>query len=341
MKKVILIAIIAISTVASTVFAADPPKAGQQPIADFQAACPATKLTLATGQAEGTYAKVMGDVTKVCPTTCNYATQGGLDNVIGLAHNDFDLGLVQVDTLESMGAREQHVKDLRSLLSLYPAALHILTVKSGAVIPNGNWLWDKNTTKTFATIGALKGQRIAVWSSAEVTARNVNAALSLGMDLVSVSTVAEGLDKLNKHNVVAFMGMGAAPLGWVDKEENRGKYTLVLMTQQDIDNVSKTFSRSGYTPVTFGTKFLDQQGVLTIGSVVELVSQDFQGSQSSLVQAYRSCIVNNFANIKETRGAQPVWKLTNANAIQQTRWTAYKDPDAARTTTSASPSAKK
>ena len=285
---------------------------------------------MVTGDRLGTYAKIGLDMLRLPEAGkffCVMETQGGYNNALHLAHNLAELGLVQVDALELVGKYDQHVAALRSLVSLYPAAMHIVTTTTsfvnGYVASKGSgWGFTGGETRKLLSLNDLRGLPVAVWSSALVTAQNLNEATGAGMVLVTVTTAQEGLDKVRRGEVAAFIGMGGQPVGWVANLDRN--MHLMGLSEIEINAMMGKFPRSGYTRENLIYDNLGQVGVGSIASRVELVVQNFQGRRGENLIALRTAIIEGIDDIREQRGAQTAWKLVTQPDL--TLWARYEGP---------------
>lgn len=285
--------------------------------------CQNRPYIFASGTKSGTYSKVVRDIAKFkeCGKFfCELPTQGGYNNSLHLAHNDVELGLVQVDGLAMVGAYDQHVQDLRSLASLYPAGAHVIALAGGFTYKKDGDL--RSTTIVPKSLSDIKGMPVAVWSSALVTARNLDEVNGLGLRLVTVTTTDEGIAMVRDGRVAAFISMGGRPVEWVKKLDRTFK--LIPMSEQEISAMIGKYPKSGYSKDSLTYDNLGQVGVPTIASQVEIVVQNFQGSRGSGLEELRTCILENIHDIREGQGAHQSWKLVKNP--EKTVWPSYEGP---------------
>lgn len=285
--------------------------------------CANKPFVFVSGSDKGTYSKIVKDIAKIpaCAAFfCEAVTQGGYNNSLHLAHNYAEVGLVQVDGLDLVGSYDPHVYDLRSLVSLYPAAMHVVVSSSGYKIRK-EWNLTKDTVIPKG-LSDLKGTPVAVWSSAVVTAKNLSDVNNLQLKLVTVTTIPEGMALLDKGQVTAFIGMGGRPVEWVSSLSRA--YRLLPVTDQEVSAMIGKFPKSGYTKDSLIYDNLGQVGVTTVASQVEIVVQDFKGSRGTQLIGLRECVLDNIDDMRESKGAHQSWKLVKTP--EKTLWTAYTGP---------------
>lgn len=285
--------------------------------------CASKPFVFVSGSDKGTYSKIVKDIAKIpaCAAFfCEAVTQGGYNNSLHLAHNYAEVGLVQVDGLDLVGSYDPHVYDLRSLVSLYPAAMHVVISSAGYKVRK-EWNLTKDTVIPKG-LSDLKGTPVAVWSSAVVTAKNLSDVNNLQLKLVTVTTVADGIRMLDKGEVTAFIGMGGRPVEWVSSLSRA--YRLLPLTEQEVSAMIGKFPKSGYSKDSLIYDNLGQVGVTTVASQVEVVVQDFKGSRGTQLIGLRECILDNIDDMRESKGAHQSWKLVKTP--EKTLWTAYTGP---------------
>jgi TRAP-type uncharacterized transport system substrate-binding protein len=286
------------------------------------------KYIFLSGEATGTYAKIAEDMKKVDAVGkyfCIFQTQGGYNNAIHLAKNNADLGLVQVDGLDLVGKYDQHVSALKALVSLFPSAMHIVTMTKGVVVKKGQGWNGTDETKVVMTLSDFRDMPVAVWSSAVVTARNLNEANNLNMKLITVQTVPEGLNMLHGGQVVAFMGMGGRPVPWVEQLDR--SHRLIGLNTAEMSSMFDKYPKSGYSKDALSYDNLGQVGVPTVASQVELVVQNLKSQRGANLLELRDALNSFLDDIRENRGAHQAWKLVTDDPTQ-TVWPAYEGPRA-------------
>lgn len=287
----------------------------------------ADKYVLLSGENNGTYSQIANDIKKIEDVGkffCIVQTQGGYNNAILLAKNLADVGMVQVDGLDLVGRYDSHVGDLRSLVSLFPAAMHIVVMQKPLVLKKASGWNGNDETRTLSVVSDLRDLPVAVWSSAVVTARNLNDASNLNMRLVTVQTIDEGIGLLHEGKVAAFIGMGGRPVGWVEKLDRSHR---LLGLSAEINQMMDKFPKSGYTKDSLSYDNLGQVGVSTIASQVEMVVQNLKSSRGANLLQFRDALSNYLDDIREKPGAHQAWKLVSDHP-ELTVWPRYEGPRA-------------
>jgi TRAP-type uncharacterized transport system substrate-binding protein len=279
-------------------------------------------IILLSGSPGATYDNVVKDIVPFCAKDLftPFNTQGGWNNAVHMAHNDAEAGLSQVDNLVLVGTTDPSVRNLRSLVSLYNAGVHIIVNPNGWVDKGG--MFDKSKTFVMKGLQDLKGKPVAVWSSAQGTANNINVFYKSDMRFQIVTTYAEGLAALDKGEVVAFIAMAGRGTPWV-KKLAREKYRILSLTDAEIAGMKGAYPDSGYDALRLTYDNLGQVNVPTVGVGVELVVRNFKGKQGEALARLRDCIVEHRDDIRERRGSQPVWEERTAQQMLATKWPTY------------------
>lgn len=289
--------------------------------------CPKDKLLIGSGLASGAYSQIVSTFASKCDMICEARdTQGGFDNIIKIINNQYDGGIVQADLLEFMSRNEPDVRGkVRSLISLHLNALHIIVPVEGVKVCEKGLIRETCNTVPIRGFETLRGKTVAAWSSAYITTSNVNHSLKLGMNVVEVKSIKEGMNMLSKGEAWAFMAMGGQPIEWIEgttgvPSEVSKKFTLMRFDPQDLQLLGSNYS---LTNLTYRER--DAIGVTAIAVRNELVIKDIQkGNGVKSVANFKQCFEKNLEEIKSTRGTHRVFQ--NIELGTPLSWIPYQAP---------------
>ena len=275
-------------------------------------------LRIATGDQKGTYSQVFKNIQNVCPLACeDMQTSGGFDNIMRLITGKADAGIAQVDALDFLKRVDPRVLKLRSLVALHTNSMHIIVSAQG-VKPEGSG-WNPLASKVVIdNLRQLRGKKVALFGSAQVTALIVSERLQLGFITVDVATKEDGLAKVKSGEVAAMLAMGGQPIGWVE-QLSKAEYSLATSEVGDITTLGTPY---------FNTKLsypnLNKFGVNSVTVRNDLVTRDFTGPKANALSELRSCMATKLQDIKEGNGAHAAWG--DVEDLNATGWEKYKAP---------------
>ena len=279
----------------------------------FDKSCSPNQIIFSTGVKNNTYSQAMQPLIQIVPDLICERTDssGGKQNVeflLGLG-GDAEAALVPTDVIEYMSRTNPEVKKLRSIISLWGNALHIIVSVNGY------------TTKRYGMINSkpiyiqelrdLRGLKVAVFGSPVVSARMIDERLKLNLtDFIEVTTVADGLKKLDEGEVQAFMTMGGYPIKYVEDLDPK-KYTLA-----NVDPASITALGAPYYATKINYPKIGANGFNAITSKNEVVVRPYKTQKwidkyNALYKAFK----DNLQDLQEMRGAHSAWKLINIDEM--------------------------
>jgi TRAP-type uncharacterized transport system substrate-binding protein len=176
-------------------------------------------LRIATGPAGKVYAKVFADMRAVCGTEVSLSqvsSESGLQNLSLLSKNRADLGLVQLDLLETMrSGGDEGVDTLQAALPLHDNLLHIVALSAGSLIDvtrvMGVAVPRTGRTVVIRRFSDLRGLRVAAVGSALFTARMLDRQTGIGLAIEDVDNDDQALAKLRSGAVQAIFTLGGYP----------------------------------------------------------------------------------------------------------------------------------
>lgn len=330
-KMVALIAVTILSIVAMLW-----PSFSGAAVEEAEPIAPATPcvLNIATGKSGKGYANVFQDIKAICGQTvsvCEVPTTGGLKNLMSLASNEADLGMVQIDTLKDMSNGDDNLKTLQAVVPVGINLLHIVTLANGYTVQTVAKGQDSfaglmkgkdvvtNTQAFITQFSDFKNVKrpIALVGTAQLMGRTLDRTLGYGMNFVDVDDDKSALGLLKTGKVVAVFTVSAWPNGELKDLTPSSGYTLVrydLMSQGDYKVVKKPYPRLNIYNMPF----------LAVPNL--LVTRPFRasGANGQNVAALQACLTKALPDLKDGR-YQPAWKDI-ASMDETYGWTRFTPP---------------
>ena len=250
-------------------------------------------IIVATGVADGTYARFFSDIARTCPQPPlqGVASEGSVENLERVMNNKANLAFVQADVLfaKRLVEHDPAVESVRAFLVLYLEEIHILIQSSDTTITKFSDLANKK-------VGVYGGSVITSLILFAVTDVHPASSQTFPGPDEAVQALGKGID--------AVLGVGGKPLPWMEALEP--KYKLVPFDQ--FEKVSKI-----YFPAILNYSNLNQPGgVRTIAVPSMLITRDYKIPKmvTPLLQLH-SCIIKNLNVLRETTGNHPKWREVN------------------------------
>ena len=268
----------------------------------------ACALRIATGPAGKVYEKAFADMRAVCGTEvplCQVPSEGGLQNLNLLPANEADLGLVQVDTFETMKrSGDEGIGSLQAVLPLHANLLHIVALSAGSLVDvkyvMGVAVPHTGRTVLIRKFSELRGLRVAAVGSALLTARMLDRQTGFGLVIEDVSSDDQAVAKLRAGAVQAIFTLG----GWPTPVIARLRSDAGLMLAE-FDWVAqppyRIVKRSYQNLAVYNASFLSVPNLL--------VTQPFKptGAKGQHVAELQRCLVQHLDELQEGNYS-PVWK---------------------------------
>lgn len=308
MKKTLLCTLI-VAAMANSALAADDP---------------AYEIVFGSGPELKGYYPLANDVVKACGSTVsiqNLATNGGADNLIRMAKGDVDVALVQLSTLEDSAKERPAYREYRAIASINANLLHGLTRKGGYTFTgpsktvDGGWFKkDKvvaGESRHFepTNMTDLKGQTVAAVGTAAQVLNEINNANKLDMIIRDRDPDGNALDDakamqaVREGKVVAMFTVSGWPFGMLKKAspENAGLTTINF-------NLAPTSTKQQIVTVDYDS--IGVVGAKFIGVPNLLIAQGYEKGTPGYnnVVKFQNCLMSNWKNLRNTRGAHPGWK---------------------------------
>ena len=261
-----------------------------------------TGLKIASGPAGKGYSLVVADLIKVCAGAvplCEVNTGGGLDNLNALSVKEADVGIAQLDTIGAMKS-DENIAGLQALASLNFNYLHVVVSATGyTVTGEKKYGFIKGDSKTIVIqrFSELKGQRVALVGSAQLLGRQLDRALSYGMQLVDVDTDAKAFDMARKGEVAAVFSVSGWPSGSLKNLKQDSGLSLVPFD-------APTSAPYVVRPINYKGLGVYNSNALAVPNM--LVTRPFKGEKAQDVAALKQCIAQKLESLKEG-SYQPAW----------------------------------
>ena len=182
------------------------------------------ELRVATGPRGKVYEKLFADMRSVCGdevTLCAVPSEGGLQNLSLLAASQADVGLVQLDTVDTMKDGDESVRRLQAVMPLHSNLLHVVTLSAGskveAALIMGKPVPGTGRTVMVRNFSELKGLSIAAVGSAQLMGRTLEGQLGYGMKIENVDTDDQALARLRAGQVQAVFTTVGWPSPFISK----------------------------------------------------------------------------------------------------------------------------
>lgn len=309
--------LLAIATILMVIaFLAFPQLASAAPADDELEQAPACQLRVGTGKSGKGYSRVFKNIKDICGNRvalCEVPTTGGLQNLMGMAANDADIGFVQVDTLKDMGAGNE---DISRFLAVAPTGnnlLHILVNADGAVVKNVTKGKDEyfglkkgadvvTTSQVYiAKFSDLKNVKapIGLVGTAQLMARQLDRVLGYGLNFVDYDDDSAAQTDLRAGKVWAVMTVSAWNTGLKDLTP-ASKLKMIpfdLSPQGNYSVVKKPYPKMNVYNMPF----------LAVPNL--LVTRPFRPNSKfgTAVSALQSCLADNLGDLQDG-SYEPVWK---------------------------------
>jgi TRAP-type uncharacterized transport system substrate-binding protein len=287
----------------------------------FIKSCGADEVIFSTGVVGNTYSAATQPVKTLVPGVICERTDstGGAQNVqllLGLG-GDAEAAIVPTDVLDYMARTNPDVKKLRSIMSLWGNALHIIASANGYQKITKGRFRDSKETVYIQDFRDLRGLKIGVFGSPVISARVIDERLKMNFDIDDkIASFDAGLVKLEKDEIQAFMIMGGYPVKNVENLDPK-KFVLV-----NVDTATVTALGEPYYATKINYPKQGANGFSAITSKNEIIVRDYQSPK--WIQRYGKlyhAIKDNLQELQEMRGAHPAWKIVSD--VDRLYWQPY------------------
>jgi ABC-type amino acid transport substrate-binding protein len=190
-------------------------------------------LRVATGPRGKVYEKLFADMRQVCGAEvalCAVPSEGGLQNLTLLSSSQADIGLAQLDTLETLKEGDENVRSLQLVMPLHSNLLHVISLRAGSRVGVTTVL-DKPVPGTGRLVQVrsysdLSSLRVAAVGSAQLMSQTVARQVGLSYQVLNADSDEQALEMLNSGKVQAVFTTVGWPSPFVGRLRDH-TYTLV------------------------------------------------------------------------------------------------------------------
>jgi hypothetical protein len=276
---------------------------GAEPAAE-EARC---DLRVATGPRGKVYEKLFADMRNVCGpevTLCAVPSEGGLHNLSLLSSNQADIGLAQLDTVQTMIDGDENVRQLQLVMPLHSNLLHVLSLRAGSKV-DVMTLMSRPVPGTGRTVQVrsyedLRGLRVAAVGSAQLMGQTVAQKLGLNIEIHNADSDEQALEMLNAGMVQAVFTTVGWPSPFVGRLRD-DTYALVRFDGKTAPHPYQVAKRNYQNLGALNHPFLDAPSLL--------LSPSYRsgGSYFKRVATLQRCLAKNLDTLQEGN-FHPGWK---------------------------------
>ncbi len=295
----------------------------------------APKLEVSTGAAQGsTYTQMFNEIKQLCGQTVEmnpHFSSGSIENLNRLVGNKVNGAFTQGDVLW-LKSQTDNMSNVKTLLALHPEEVHIITLvegrkkTTGILGSAGGWLPDRVTGAQVVQINDLSnlgGMTVAAAGGSHMTAQALLLLTQIPFSVVEAPSNDEAINMLRDGRADAVIGVGGAPLGWVEKLDRSFKLVPIFEMQ-------KEKLKSLYTNTSLSYPNLGAAGIPTVSTEALFVTREYKTPR--FVQALgklRSCVHQSIDELRETIGGHVAkWQAVDVNNKGKLPW--YELPAAAQ-----------
>lgn len=291
----------------------------------FAQAKPELKVATGGPADKSTYTKMFDEIAQLCGgdmTLTGVRTSGSIENLSQLTTNKVNGAFVQSDVLWLM-SQNTNMTGIKTLLALHPEEVHVVAPvvsqrkTESAWGKLGNILPDRvsgSQSVQINDLAGLAGMNVAAAGGSVDTATAIKLLTLIPFEVVRASTNDEAVAMMKEGKVDAVIGVGGAPLGWI--EALGSNYKLV-----PIFDLQKEKLKQLYTPTTVNYPGLNSTGIPTVYTEALFVTREYKTPR--FVQALsklRSCVYTNIDELKETIGFHAKWQTVDVNNKGKLPW---------------------
>ena len=272
------------------------------------AALAAGSLPTGTGSAAGNYYSMADDIKNYCDGSFSggyvldvQESTGSTENLTGIMDKKFALGIVQVDVLQYFSRKMPNrinESTIKAVAGLHDEPLHIL-------IPND---WKPSGGGFFSNlfggdegpmdVNTLKDQTVGAWGGSLISAKALNMALGLNMNVVEVPQ--ESANKVKIPMVI----VGGAPYAPVEHLLATKKWTLVGLDAADIKQRAPFYNPATLT-YSIGGKI---KAIPSVSVQAVMVGKSFRNkSRNKPMTELATCITGSIADLADDYDTNPNW----------------------------------
>lgn len=285
-----------------------------------------TQLKVSTGGPTGTYSRMFKEFQSVCKDQImqiEAPSKGSVENMDRLLGNEVNAAIVQTDVL-FFRARNEDLSGVKTLFSLYPEEVHVITA-SVSPIQEGGTLGIGKKPIQLNRVEDLAGRNVAAWGGSIVTAQVIRLQSEINFGVTEVADFKAAKAALDAGQVAAIIMVGGQPMDDVKALTN--SYKLLTFSEASMGKL-----KSVYVPAKLNYSGMGQggSGIATIATEALYVTRSYKTPKFvESLGALRGCFKANLAELQETTGMHKKWAAVNADNTG--KWAYYELPVAAPT----------
>jgi len=267
---------------------------------DLQPDC---AVRIASGPKGGVYELIARDIQTVCGhevSICTTPSSGGLQNLMKLSASEADVGIAQVDTLQTMARDgDENIRNLQALMPLHSNLLHMLALRDGSPVKRARFKF-LDETRQLRKFSDLEGLRVAVVGSARLVGEKLNKATDSGMELQEAEDDDQALKWLRSNKVQAIFTTGGWPMPNIARHKQDSGLVL-LEFDQKVPAPFVMVKRNYQNLDAFNFSFVSASNLL--------LTRPFKpnGDMARKMGTLQSCLMRNLDNLQEGRFSA-AWK---------------------------------
>lgn len=282
-----------------------------------------TQLKVATGGPTGTYHRMFIEFQQACKDQImqiEVPSKGSVDNMDKLLGNEVNAAIVQTDVL-FYRARNEDLGGIKTLFSLYPEEVHVITASVSPIQEGGTMGFGKKSV-VFNTVNDLSGRSVAAWGGSIVTAQVIRLQSEINFSVIEVADFKAAKAALDAGQVAAIVMVGGQPMDDVKSLNNA--YKLLNFSEATMGKL-----KSVYVPAKLNYSGMGQggSGVQSIATESLYVTRAYKTAKYvESLGALRGCFKTQVAELQETTGMHKKWSAVNPDNTG--KWSYYELPTA-------------
>lgn len=260
-------------------------------------------VRISSGPKGGVYELIARDIQAVCGnevSICALPSGGGLQNLMKLSASEADVGIAQVDTLQTMARDgDENIRNLQALMPLHSNLLHMLALRDGSSVKHPR-IPLLNETRKIRNFSELAGLRVAVVGSARLVGEKLNRSSGNDMELREADDDDQALAWLRSNKVQAIFTTGGWPMPNITRHKQDSGLVL-LEFDQKLPPPFVMVKRNYQNLDAFNFSFVSASNLL--------ITRPFKptGDMARKIGTLQSCLMRNFDNLQEGRFSA-AWK---------------------------------
>ena len=284
------------------------------------------QLKVSTGGPTGTYSIMFKQFQGICKDEImqiEMPSSGSVQNMDRLLGNEVNAAIVQTDVL-FMRARSEDLGNIKTLFSLFPEEVHVITPTISPIKEGGTMGLNKKSA-TINTVADLNGRSVAAWGGSIVTSQLLRIQGEMQFNIIEVANFVEAKAKIDSGEAAAIVMVGGQPMADVQKLTNA--YKLLPFPESLMAKL-----KAVYVPAKLNYSNMGQggSGVPVIATDALYVTRAYKTAKYvESLSALRSCFEKNLPDLSETTGMHKKWSAVNAD--NKGKWSYYELPQAVAT----------